>query len=324
VEGDVVPGIDDHAEVGVGRGGAQAAGETGTADSAGESHDATHGEIQPTKILLRRLKVVPKLSGDAVWAVVVARVGNGAKSRLADVLSPDERRRLALAMLADVLDVCAHEHDLFDGTLAVLDDPVARDVAQASGALALEDPAAGDMNRAVSVGVQAAHRHAATTVIVLPGDIPLVSRRDLDALLATAGNASRAVIVGPSRDGQGTNALLLRPPDVIVPAFGPPSVDRHLRAGLASGAVARIRTGLDLALDVDTPDDLRALPAAHVRANTEAALALIGTSWAATYPGPNLASKECLSNAASPYWACPAPAVRSGRAGHCLRNRGGG
>jgi 2-phospho-L-lactate guanylyltransferase len=102
----------------------------------------------------------------------------------------------------------------------------------------------------------------------------LISTDDLQALLDAAGAAPRAVVVGSSHDGQGTNALLLRPPDVITPAFGPPSVGRHVQLGLAAGAHTVVRAGLGLALDVDTPDDLHAL-----------ALDRLGPHMAAAMPG---------------------------------------
>ena len=76
------------------------------------------------------------------------------------------------------------------------------------------------MNVAVALGLDAVKRLGAQTAIVLPGDIPLITTDDLEALIAAAENAERAVVVGASRDGLGTNALLLRPIDVIAPAFG--------------------------------------------------------------------------------------------------------
>jgi 2-phospho-L-lactate guanylyltransferase len=79
-------------------------------------------------------------------------------------------------------------------------------------------------------------------------------------------------VVAASRDEEGTNALLLRPPDVIAPAFGPPSVARHIQAGLAAGAVTLVRSALGLSLDVDTPADLAALQVAGVRGRTGAVL----------------------------------------------------
>ncbi len=210
---------------------------------------------------------------DSVWIVVVARVGSAAKSRLAGTLSADQRRTLALAMLADVLAVCHQARGMVAGTLAVVDEPAAFSVAARGGAIAVADPATDDMNAAVAAGLAAARTSGAGTVLVVPGDVPLISTDDLQALLDSAGQAPRAVVVGSSRDGQGTNALLLRPPDVIAPGFGPPSVGRHVQAGLAAGAHTVVRAGLGLALDVDTPDDLAMLEAAHPGPHTAAVLA---------------------------------------------------
>jgi 2-phospho-L-lactate guanylyltransferase len=207
---------------------------------------------------------------EAVWAVVVARVGHGAKSRLADVLDPGQRRDLALAMLADVVGVCAASG--LAGTVAVVDDTRAATIVRRSGAVALLDPVANDMNAAARSGVRFAAARDASTVIVVPGDVPLISRSDLETLLAQASEAERVVLVGASADGQGTNALLLRPPSVIAPAFGPPSVERHLRLGRAAGARAQALSGLQLSLDVDTPADLDALSDRPVPAHTSAFL----------------------------------------------------
>jgi 2-phospho-L-lactate/phosphoenolpyruvate guanylyltransferase len=214
---------------------------------------------------------------DAIWAVVVARVGNSAKSRLAGVLGAHDRRRLARAMLTDVLDACVKSTPPLAGTLAVVDEPVARWLAEERGIHAIEDAHPGDMNAAVAAGLDAARKLGARTAIVLPGDVPLISSRDLEVLIDAAGTAGRAVVVGASRDGQGTNALLLRPTDVIRPAFGPPSADRHLRLGQASAALTRVCSDLGLSLDLDTPADLAALADTPVGVHTAAALADLGT-----------------------------------------------
>jgi len=222
--------------------------------------------------MLRRLKTDNSVT-DSLWIVVVARVGSAAKSRMAGTLNADQRSTLALAMLADVLGVCRQARGLAAGTLAVVDTPAARAVALRNGALSIADPGAGDMNAAVSAGVAAARQQGASTVLVVPGDVPLISTADLQALLDAAGAAPRAVVIGSSRDGQGTNALLLRPPDVIPPAFGPPSVGRHVQMARAAGAQTVVRPGLGLALDVDTPDDLAALQCDRVGTHTAAMLA---------------------------------------------------
>jgi 2-phospho-L-lactate guanylyltransferase len=214
---------------------------------------------------------------DKVWAVILTRAGNRAKSRLASALDSAERRALVLAMFSDVVATCVRSNDVLAGTVAVVDAPFACWTAARPGAVVVDDPGLGDMNSAAVAGVCAARRRGATTAIVLPGDIPLVSARDIESLVAAAATYQRAVVIGASRDGQGTNALLLRPPDVILPGFGPPSVDRHVRLAVASGAMVRVARDLGLALDVDTPADLEALYDAPVGPATSAFLASYAT-----------------------------------------------
>jgi 2-phospho-L-lactate guanylyltransferase len=63
----------------------------------------------------------------------------------------------------------------------------------------------------------------------------------------------------PDRHGTGTNALVLTPPDVIEPAFGPDSRARHEQLASAAGVPCEIAHVETLAIDVDTADDLEAL-----------------------------------------------------------------
>jgi 2-phospho-L-lactate guanylyltransferase len=59
----------------------------------------------------------------------------------------------------------------------------------------------------------------------------------------------------PDRHGRGTNALFLRPPDVIASAFGGDSREAHAQRAHAAGARYLERDG-PLGIDLDTPDDL--------------------------------------------------------------------
>ena len=63
----------------------------------------------------------------------------------------------------------------------------------------------------------------------------------------------------PDRHGTGTNALLLDPPDAIVPSFGPGSFERHRLAAESAGATMLVEPVPSLVLDVDTGDDLSRL-----------------------------------------------------------------
>jgi len=100
----------------------------------------------------------------------------------------------------------------------------------------------------------------ATRVLLVPGDCPALDPAELDELLEDAeGVAGPDVVIVPDRHGDGTNALLLTPPDAIGPAFGPGSRERHERLAAEAGATCAAIDVPTLGLDVDTVDDLAAL-----------------------------------------------------------------
>ena len=101
----------------------------------------------------------------------------------------------------------------------------------------------------------------AWSVAVVLGDLPLLTAADVAALVALAGGDAPVVVLAPDRHERGTNALLLRPPDAIPFAFGPDSLARHRAAAAARGLPVRLYRAPGTALDLDTPEDLAALPA---------------------------------------------------------------
>jgi 2-phospho-L-lactate/phosphoenolpyruvate guanylyltransferase len=107
--------------------------------------------------------------------------------------------------------------------------------------------------------VRTAVARGASRVLLVPGDCPALDAAEVDALLDEAGPG---VVIVPDRHGAGTNALLLDPPTVIGPAFGPGSFARHAALAKAAGVPVRVGRLPSLELDVDTPGDLAALRAA--------------------------------------------------------------
>ena len=94
-------------------------------------------------------------------------------------------------------------------------------------------------------------------MVQLPADIPLLSPEDIDALLRAHGSAP-AVTLAPSRDEQGSNAVVCSPPEVLPLRFGDDSYFPHLERARALGIEPTVVQRPALALDVDTPDDLQA------------------------------------------------------------------
>src|SRR5260370_2666004 len=71
--------------------------------------------------------------------------------------------------------------------------------------------------------------------------------------------AGRAVLMVPSRDGTGTNAILRMPPALFPSHFGEGSFAKHRAEAECVGAAIIVRRNQRLEMDVDDEADLRAL-----------------------------------------------------------------
>jgi 2-phospho-L-lactate/phosphoenolpyruvate guanylyltransferase len=181
-----------------------------------------------------------------------------AKQRLSDGLPAATRRALAEAMLIDVL-VALRRTDGVSEVVVVTAEPAAEALAHGYGARVVHDSREAGQSAAAELGLRDAA--GADMVLLVPGDCPALDPRELDALLASVAPAPSVVVV-PDRHGTGTNGLLLRPPSVIAPAFGPGSRERHEQLATEAGAALLVEPLPSLVLDVDTPADLEAMRAA--------------------------------------------------------------
>ncbi|MBV9337119.1 MAG: 2-phospho-L-lactate guanylyltransferase [Solirubrobacterales bacterium] len=179
-----------------------------------------------------------------------------AKRRLCSELAANDRRALVESMFADAL-VALGRVAALERVIVVSGDHVAQRIAAGYGANVVEDDERGH-NTAAMRGIRFALEQKVERALLVPGDCPLLAPRDIEALLAHSGGERSALIV-PDRHGTGTNALLLTPPDVLAPSFGPDSRRRHLGDAQANDVPAEVVELDSLALDVDTPDDLQAL-----------------------------------------------------------------
>jgi 2-phospho-L-lactate guanylyltransferase len=189
-------------------------------------------------------------------AILPVKSFGAAKQRLAGVLGGGSRRALALAMFTDVL-AALREVEGLDQVTVVTADPEAESVALSRGARVLPDREEAGQSRAALLGIRQAIRDGFERALLVPGDTPLLDPAEVSALLAR--DLELAIV--PDRHGTGTNALLLRPPDAIEPAFGPGSLERHLDRARAAGVRAALERVSSLLPDVDTPEDLAELGA---------------------------------------------------------------
>lgn len=180
-----------------------------------------------------------------------------AKQRLASFLTPEERFSLAQAMLADTVRAVRGVRKA-DQIFVITNYLPAMQMARQNNWQLLRE----EQQISESVSVDAAARHCAqngiTALLRLPLDVPLVRAADIDELL-TVDCAAPALLIVPSRDGTGTNAILRTPPSLFPSHFGSGSFAKHCGEAERAGAQILIRRNPRLEMDVDDEGDLRAL-----------------------------------------------------------------
>lgn len=180
-----------------------------------------------------------------------------AKQRLSAELSAGFRQSLSEAMITDVLSALA-ACAAVEAILVITGEPTVAALAQAHDAVVIADPHESGQSAAAAVGQARAVAEGYDRALLVPGDCPAIDPDELTGLLAE-GRPGKTVVIVPDRHGLGTNALLLSPPDVVAPTFGPGSCRRHQGRAAAAGAVCRVVQVPSLLLDIDTPQDLEVL-----------------------------------------------------------------
>ncbi|HEX6712932.1 MAG TPA: 2-phospho-L-lactate guanylyltransferase [Thermoleophilaceae bacterium] len=184
-------------------------------------------------------------------AILPVKSFGAAKQRLGSLLGAGSRHALAQAMFQDVL-ASLRKVEAIEQIVVVASEPSVEFAADDQVEL-IEDEIRDGQSPAAVTGIRWAVASGFERVLLVPGDTPLLSAAELDALLA---NAPEEVVIVPDRHGTGTNGLLLRPPTAIEPSFGPDSLQRHVAAAEAAGVAHRVERLPSLVFDVDTSEDL--------------------------------------------------------------------
>jgi len=180
-----------------------------------------------------------------------------AKTRLADLLSPDERRRLAWAMFEDVSRAVAASVKP-DRVVAVTSFQPAAEHARRLGWDVLIEQSQASESASVDRASRELSERGFDGVMRLPADLPLVQAEDIDALLSIELRAPAALLV-PSREGTGTNSIIRMPPDLFPSRFGPNSLALHREEAARVGVECLVVNNSRIALDIDDASDLKLL-----------------------------------------------------------------
>ncbi|MBO0798102.1 MAG: 2-phospho-L-lactate guanylyltransferase [Blastocatellia bacterium] len=180
-----------------------------------------------------------------------------AKQRLSGLLTQEERTRLAWVMLENTLVAAANVANV-DRLAVVTLYPPAISLAEKYGMELILETRQSSESASVDFASSELIKRGATSVLRLPIDLPLLKTEDLELILAHQKSCPH-VVIAPSRDGGGTNAILRSPPDLFPSHFGPGSFAKHLLEAEKTKAVCEVLHLPRIALDIDEPEDLKEL-----------------------------------------------------------------
>jgi 2-phospho-L-lactate guanylyltransferase len=189
-----------------------------------------------------------------LWAIVPVKPLRRGKARLAGVLTEEERLGLNSQLLTHTVDILGDIPEI-EHVLVVSRDQAALSLARAHGARTVQEKGAPELNVALTRATIVAKRYATRGVLIIPSDLPMISKEDVYAMLEKVKDPP-VVVVAPDRKKTGTNALLVCPVGLIEYDYGPDSFERHCQHAREAGARLEICELPSLALDMDVPEDL--------------------------------------------------------------------
>lgn len=189
-----------------------------------------------------------------LWAIIPVKPLRRGKSRLAGTLSEDERTELNRRLLKHTLTTLSDLREL-EEVLVISRDPQALTLARQCGARTVRENGQPELNTALKRATVIAQVYATRGVLILPADLPLITREDVLTLIEHASDPP-VVVIAPDRHGTGTNALLISPSGLIEYDFGENSFQRHCERVNQTGARLEIVNLPTLGLDLDIPEDL--------------------------------------------------------------------
>ncbi len=192
-----------------------------------------------------------------IWAIVPVKPLRRGKSRLAGMLTEDQRTRLNRYLLEHVLTTLKEIPEI-EHTLVVSRDPAALALTREMGGRTVLEDGAPQFNTAIMRATIVAQAQGAHAVLVLPADLPLIRPTDVKVLLKR-GKKPPVVVIAPDRRQDGTNGLFVNPAGLIEYGYGPDSFQRHSERATEAGARLEVVHSKILGLDLDLPEDLELL-----------------------------------------------------------------
>ena len=190
----------------------------------------------------------------SLWAIVPVKSLRRGKSRLAGVLTDEERSALNQDLLIKTL-MCLKTIQKIDQILVISYDPEALAKARELDVMTVQEGSKTNINNALRRATVAAKAYNASKAIIIPADLPFIDKGEMESFLAQEGDPPE-IIISSDRHSEGTNALFINPIGILEYNFGPWSFRKHIEQAERKKIKVKIKNMESLTFDLDVPEDL--------------------------------------------------------------------
>ncbi len=188
-----------------------------------------------------------------IWAVVPVKPFVRAKSRLAKVLTAEQRQALAEGLFRHSIEVLTGTRGIA-GVTVLSRDSKALAIARDYGIHTIQESGVQNLNTSLQRAASIVDLEGWGGILILPADLPLALPEDIEQIVHL-GRYLMTTVVVPDRHEDDTNALLVKPAGLIPFSFGSGSFRQHTALAKQAGATVQIYRSDRIALDIDTPLD---------------------------------------------------------------------
>ena len=189
-----------------------------------------------------------------IAAVIPMKKLHLAKSRLSNILSPQQRKNLAMYLL-DATIKELKESNCISEIIIVSSDNAVKKYSYLNNLNFIQDFDEG-VNHAVILADRYCINNDINANVVIPQDLPFISAKEIDEICTLSNKYDKCIIICPSKRFDGTNVLFRKPPDVIKTFYDDNSYMNHLKEAYKFQIPIESLDIVNLRFDIDTKEDL--------------------------------------------------------------------
>ena len=178
-----------------------------------------------------------------------------AKSRLQNYLSLDQRKKLVFYMLNHVITVL-HSQKRIEKIYVVSSDRSVLTFAEQKGIIPMRERQVG-LNPALTAAAAKISEKKIDGLLTIFADLPIVTKNDIQQLIELSNIYD--VVLSPSKEGTGTNAILVKMPLSLPYLFGENSFQKYKYISNKNYVSAGIYISQTMGFDIDTIEDFKEL-----------------------------------------------------------------